>query len=215
MSSPERRAAPWVARWALAFVKALGQDPQAVGRGLALLRAVYPVVGSIHESGGRGTPSGTAAAKQLETMLRAALKEAVPDGGTGGEAGTEEIAIRFLLLLVKRGFFGHIDRIVERIDAELDELRGFLRVSLESPFPPEEGFKKDLEGKLAEKTGSKGVALEVEIVPELLGGYRLRIGSEVIDASLRALLKKMETDLAAVYTPGGALEGVPPSHGGL
>jgi F-type H+-transporting ATPase subunit delta len=147
-------------------------------------------------------------------MLRAALKEAAPDRA-GGEAETEEITIRFLLLLVKRGFFGHVDSIAERIGVELDELRGFLRVSLESPAPPEEGFRKDLEGKLAEKTGAKGVALKVEIVPELLGGCRLRIGSEVIDASMRALLKKMETDLAAVYTPGGALDGVLPSHGGL
>jgi F-type H+-transporting ATPase subunit delta len=169
--------------------------------------------------------SGTAAAGQLETMLRAALKEAAPNrrsAGTGkdssgGEADTEEITIRFLLLLVKRGLFNHIDRIIEKIEVELDELRGFLRVSLESPFPPDEGFRKDLERKLAEKTGAKGVTLAVEIVPDLLGGYRLWIGSEVIDASLRALLKKMETDLAAVYMPGrsSALDGVPPSYGGL
>jgi F-type H+-transporting ATPase subunit delta len=202
-------------------VKALRQDPPAVDRGLTLLRAVCPVIASIRASGGRGEPSGTAAAKQLETILRSALKEAGVTGTGGGsagrEAGTEEITIRFLLLLVRRGLFGRMDGIIERIGMELDKLRGFLQAGLESPFPPEEGFRKDLEGKLAGKTGAKGVTLEVKIVPDLLGGYRLRIGSEVIDASLRALLKKMETDLAAVYIPGegGALEGVPPSHGGL
>jgi F-type H+-transporting ATPase subunit delta len=145
-------------------------------------------------------------------MLRAALKEAVPNSagalspvamnqaGTN-QAETEEITIRFLLLLVKRGLFGHIDRIIEKIGEELDDLRGFLRAGLESPFPPEEGFRRDLEEQLAGKTGVNGVTLEVKIVPELLGGYRLRIGSEVIDASLRALLRKMETDLAAAYIP--------------
>jgi F-type H+-transporting ATPase subunit delta len=202
----------------LAFVKALGRDPESVGRGLSLLRLLCPVIDSIH-AGGRGEPSGTAAAAQLEGMLRTALKEAGGSAGdpASGEARTDEITLRFLLLLVRRGCFGHTGRIIERIGEELDTLRGFLRAGLESPFPPEEGFKKDLEGKLAGKTGAKGVTFEVKIVPELLGGCRLRIGTEIIDASLRALLKKMEADLAAMYIPGksGALQGALPSHGGL
>jgi F-type H+-transporting ATPase subunit delta len=158
-------------------------------------------------------------------MLRAALKEAggpakpAESAGAsgGGEAKTAEITFRFLLLLVRRGFFGHTGRIIERIGVELDGLRGFLRAGLESPFPPEEDFKRELEAELAGKTGAQGVVFEVKIMPELLGGYRLRIGSEIIDASLRALLAKMEADLAASYTPGktGGLSGALPSHGGL
>jgi F-type H+-transporting ATPase subunit delta len=170
-----------------------------------------------------------AAAAQLEGMLRTALKEAGVDaaGSSGsagaggdsarGEAETDEIALRFLLLLVRRGYFGHIEKIAERIGEELDDLRGVLRVCLESSSTPEEDFKKDLEAKLAGKTGARGVVFEVKTVPELLGGYRLRIGGEIIDASLRGLLKKMEADLAAVYIPGksGALKSPLTSHGGL
>ncbi|MDR0450617.1 MAG: F0F1 ATP synthase subunit delta [Treponema sp.] len=230
MPAPE----PWAGRWALAFVKALRQDPEAVAQGLALLKIICPVIGSIRASGGRGEPSGRAAADQLEGMLRAALKEAVPEGAglsgppgsgspagigrdPGGELNAEEAALRFLLLLVKRGIFGQAGKIIERIGIELDNLRGFLRAGLDSPFPPEEDLKKDLEKQLAGKTGAKGVVFEVKIVPELLGGYRLRIGGGIIDASLRALLKQMETDLAAPYAAGagGALNGVLPSRGGL
>jgi F-type H+-transporting ATPase subunit delta len=213
MPTPERWAAQWTARWSLAFVRALGQDPETVGQGLTLLKRIYPVIDSIHASGGRGEPSGTAAAGQLEGMLRAALKEAGA-APSAGEAKTAEITFRFLLLLVKRGFFGHAGRIIERIGVELDALRGFLRAGLESPFPPEEDFKKDLEERLAGKTGSKGVVFEVKITPELLGGYRLRIGGEVIDASLRAFLTKMEADLAAFPGKTGGLPALP-SHGGL
>jgi F-type H+-transporting ATPase subunit delta len=189
----------WTGPWVSAFLNALGRDPDAIVRGLALLKLVYPVIGSIQSRSGV-EPSGMAAAAQLEGMLRAALKEA---GGSsaGREAETDEITLRFLLLLVRRGYFGRIEAIVEKIGEELEDLRGFLRVRLESPSPPEEDFKKDLEALLAGKTGAKGVVFEVKIVPELLGGYRLRIGTEIIDASLRALLKNMEADLAALDIP--------------
>jgi F-type H+-transporting ATPase subunit delta len=178
-------------RWATAFTNALRQDVEAVGQGLDLLKAISPVVCSI-----RSTVSGTAASVQLEGMLYAALKAG------GGDESTGLITAHFVLLLVKKGLFDHIDRITEKIEEEHDKLRGFLRASLESSSPPDEAFRKELADQIAGKTGAKGVRLDVKIIPELLGGYRLRIGGELIDASLRAQLQKMETDLAAVYIPG-------------
>jgi F-type H+-transporting ATPase subunit delta len=183
-------------RWAEAFVNVMSREPDAVEAGLALLKAISPAVRSIP-----AIVTGTDAAARLEPMIRAALKAGAPDSaGTPGR--TEEMALRFALLLVKRGSFYHIDLLIGKIEEELDALRGFLRAGLESAFAEGEGFKKDLEERIARKTGAEGVRLDVKIIPELLGGYRLRIGGKLIDASLRAQLQKMETDLAAAYIPG-------------
>jgi F-type H+-transporting ATPase subunit delta len=58
-------------------------------------------------------------------------------------------------------------------------------------------FEDTLKKQIQEKTGAPEIKLEKRIMPELLGGCRLRMDSTLIDASLRSQLQKMAVDLKA------------------
>jgi F0F1-type ATP synthase delta subunit len=60
------------------------------------------------------------------------------------------------------------------------------------------GFEAELARLIREKTGAANVKMKTSVRPELLGGYRLRIGGFYIDASLKGQLAKMKADLEAV-----------------
>jgi F0F1-type ATP synthase delta subunit len=58
-------------------------------------------------------------------------------------------------------------------------------------------FEENLRKQIQEKTGAADVKLSARIVPEILGGYRLRIGGLCIDASLKGQLAKMAEELGS------------------
>jgi F-type H+-transporting ATPase subunit delta len=199
-------------RWAAAFINTAG-DEAPIGEGLDLLRALSPVISAIP-----GSVAGTDAVVRLEKMIRQSLSVTKTAGNSAGSVEAKgvqgrgtEIALRFLLLLIKKDLFRHIDAIIKEIEAELDRLRGILPVTLESAAAPDGDFQESLRKQLIEKTGAKGIKLDTRLVPDLLGGYRLRIGGDIIDASLRSQLQRMGAELAGTAS---ADAGAAP-HGGF
>ena len=89
-----------------------------------------------------------------------------------------------------------------------DHKHGVLVVRVDSAFPLDEEFQKTLQEPMKHKLGAKEIKLIPRIVPELLGGYRLQIGSESVDASLRFLLQKMAAHLQRVPLGTSAAGGV-------
>jgi F-type H+-transporting ATPase subunit delta len=163
--------------------------------GLEALKALVPVIAEIP-----GTFSGTSAARELEGMIRKSVKEA-PESSGLSDPGVE-YAVRIMLLLVKKGYFTHAPALISAIELLLDRQQGILRVTVESAFPVEASFQNDLKSALAGrlqtsgyKTAVKEIAIMVRLVPELLGGYRLRIGSELVDVSVRTQLQRLARDL--------------------
>jgi F-type H+-transporting ATPase subunit delta len=55
---------------------------------------------------------------------------------------------------------------------------------------------------IKKRTGALRIKLETQVNPELIGGYRLRIGDEIIDASVRSQLRRLESCLAAGTVKG-------------
>ena len=55
--------------------------------------------------------------------------------------------------------------------------------------------------------------MRTKVVPELLGGYRLRIGEFSIDASLKGQLEKMADKLAAVSATAAGTGGLRSAEG--
>lgn len=75
-----------------------------------------------------------------------------------------------------------------------DERSGNLRVLVESATELSAAAQEDLRGRLASATG-KTVTLECRVLPELLGGLRLLIGSRLVDGSLKRRLEQIERGL--------------------
>jgi F0F1-type ATP synthase delta subunit len=169
--------------WAEAFINALGADAE---KGLACLKALIPPVKSVH-----GALFGRTAARELERLLRDGAKEA---GFSGREA---EYAIRFTALLIEKNQIERIDLIASNIEKRLDKLKGVLEITAESAAPMDKTFEENLRKQIQEKTGAADVKLSARIVPEILGGYRLRIGGLCIDASLKGQLAKMAEELGS------------------
>ncbi|MDR1428730.1 MAG: F0F1 ATP synthase subunit delta [Spirochaetaceae bacterium] len=173
--------------WALALVNAAGPDS---GEALAFLRSAAPLLERLPP-----TVSGYASGRRLEAMLRLAVKGA----GTGRGV---EAAIRSAALLVRKGRFAYFAAVVDEAEKIVDERNGVLRVRVESASPPGAGFEDRLKSVLKRKRKVRDVRLDLRIVPELLAGCTIGIGSECFDGSLLGRVKAMTKDLAS-FSPGG------------
>lgn len=185
-------------RWAAAFAGAAGEDLEA---GLASLKALLPCIQNIP-----GVISGNVSANQLERMIRKSMEQ------TGVSGRGTEYACRLIVLLVKkRQFSRHSSAaLLQEIEKMRDRKNGVLIVKVDSAFPLDEEFQKTLQETIKQgagrKLGAKEITLIPRIVPELLGGYRLYIGSESVDASLCFLLQKMAAHLQTVPPGTGGIE---------
>jgi len=112
------------------------------------------------------------------------------------ESSAREITLRFFRLLVRKKRVRHLDSVLAEIKNILNKKRGVVTVSAEYAFPPEDEFESILSEAIKKRTGASSVVVNRCVKPELLGGYRLRIGDEIIDASIRGQLRKLETSMA-------------------
>jgi hypothetical protein len=182
--------------WAAAFVSAAGEVLEEAVEALNLFIHYAQKI--------PGTLSGTADGLRLERIFRKSM-EAPEIAGMGAE-----YACRIAVLLVRKGFFSrrNVTALLEKIESLRDRANGVLTVRVDSAFPLDEGFQESLKETLREGvypgTGARDIKLISHIVPELLGGYRLQIGGESVDGSLRFLLQKMAAHLqAAPLETGG------------
>jgi F-type H+-transporting ATPase subunit delta len=201
-------------RWALAFTSALDAvsgntgQPEAglnLEEGLALLKVFVPCIKKIP-----GHISGRGPAMRVEAMLRSASgmgiasdQGPVPhiphkpiDGNAALEDRRAEVVIRFISLLIRKDGFKHADAVIRKIETVLNKRKGVVQISLETVFPLEEDFEERLKSMIRQRTGAAEVRLKIRENPALLGGYRLTVGSSLIDTSLAALLQKMAAGLS-------------------
>jgi F-type H+-transporting ATPase subunit delta len=189
-------------RWAAGFIGSCGVYAEA---GFGALEALIPVITAIP-----GTIAGTHAAKELEGMIRKSINQVSPEAESSLSDPGVEYAVRILLLLVKKGYLSYVPQLMSALETLLDRQKGILRVTVESAFPVDASFQHRLEGALAgsharvSNTAVKEIKVMVQIVPELLGGYRLRIGSGLVDASLHTQLQQLARDLRAAPRETGA-----------
>ena len=178
-------------RWAAAFVAMTGNDPQ----GLAFLKAAVPQIKTIP-----GALFGYSDSRQLEKLL---LEGANSAGFSGASI---EYAIRFISMMVEKNCFMHIDSVQKKIEELFDKQNGILTVTAESASELDDIFRDELRRQIQDINGAKKVNLETRLVPELLGGYRLRFGGFYVDASLKGQAERMKADLtAAMAAPGSGV----------
>ncbi|MDR2193014.1 MAG: F0F1 ATP synthase subunit delta [Treponema sp.] len=172
-------------RWAEAFIASCSDDDDAAFESLkAMIRGIGRMEGR--------HIAGTVDAKRVEIMVRTVMKKAVRS--TSGITGAE-IACRTLSLLVRRGLFRYRHALIEAIGIALDRKKRILSVTLETAAPLSTALMKDLEQSIKEQTNAGEVRLTERIAPDILGGYKLRIGTRVIDASVRSLLQNMAKEI--------------------
>lgn len=121
----------------------------------------------------------------------------------------QEVEALLLDVLAERGdkdVKAFIDALIENrrltllpeIAAQFEQLKaqaeGALEAIVESAYPVTEAQQADLAAALAKKYG-KTVRIEVREAAELIGGVRILIGDDVIDASVSGKLQAMAASL--------------------
>ena len=186
------------ASWAIAFINFLekgGGDPKLrtegsqladIEEGVETFMALATLAPSL-----QGAILGRAAAEKMEPLIR----KGISSSGTLSYA--QETAVKFFLLIVKKNAVRHIYGISEEIKKQINKRQGVVVVSVEYAFEPEKEFESRIVETIKNQLGTARVELSAQLNPDLIGGYRLRIGDGIIDASIRNQLRKMKTCLAA------------------
>jgi F-type H+-transporting ATPase subunit delta len=108
--------------------------------------------------------------------------------------GAEEIFMSFLETLVERHRMPVLFRIRARYDHLWDEANKVLPVSVTSAVPLDDKTLKEIGDRIGEQTGET-VELSSAADPEILGGIVVRVGNEILDASIRTRLEQLRKQL--------------------
>ncbi len=106
-------------------------------------------------------------------------------------AGLGELVRNTLGVLAERRRLSALPAIARAYRTKLAELRGEATAELVSAAPLEAADLAALEAALARFAGRK-VRLETRVDPALLAGLVVRVGSRMVDASLRRRLQQLE-----------------------
>jgi len=95
------------------------------------------------------------------------------------------------LMAQKRRLFALPD-VIRAFRALLDRKRGIVAAEVRSAAPLSKAQRADLEAVLNKATGAK-IALDVVVDEGLIGGLVVKVGSKMIDTSIRSRLSRIET----------------------
>lgn len=103
----------------------------------------------------------------------------------------------FLGLLVDRTRIMFLGGILRQYQALLRELNQTALAEVVAAVELSDEQKERVKQKVREFTGAQQVELQVTLDPSLLGGLVIKVGSQVIDASLRGQLRRIGLQLSA------------------
>ena len=103
-------------------------------------------------------------------------------------------AAAFAALLVKQNRFGLFEEIMRECLSMYYDFSGVARADVFSRYPLSEGEFKRIEKMLACMTGKK-ISLRQVIAERVLGGFEIRVGDTLIDATVRGRLDALKAGL--------------------
>jgi F0F1-type ATP synthase delta subunit len=197
-------------RWATVFTELCGKD---LDEGVAAFTAFVSCTARF-----RNRMGGTNKALRFEAFLRQALTEAGFDSLARAakadlsrdslENRGTELALRFIVFLVKKDYFKYRQSLLAGIERAADRMKGIFRVTLESAAPVDGDLEDRIKAELIKKTGAREIVINRRVVPELIAGYRVYIGAELLDTSFRGLLRKKAVKLGVSVNSSAAADPV-------
>jgi F-type H+-transporting ATPase subunit delta len=112
------------------------------------------------------------------------------DGLHKAVTGADPIFVNFLELLVENHRMPAIFRIRQAYEVLWEHRNRLLPVHVTSAVELDEKTVRGIGDKIAEQTGQK-VELSSTVAPEILGGIVVRVGNQVLDASIRNRLENL------------------------
>ncbi|BEV73054.1 MULTISPECIES: F0F1 ATP synthase subunit delta [unclassified Paludibacterium] len=101
---------------------------------------------------------------------------------------------RFVETLIENSRLMLLPEIARQYEALKAEAEGAIEARVQTAFPLTDAQASDLVASLSKRYG-KTVRLDVKVEPELIGGARVLVGDDVIDASVRGKLYALAASL--------------------
>jgi F-type H+-transporting ATPase subunit delta len=111
--------------------------------------------------------------------------------------GSHPYLVNFLNLLVERRRIQFLAGIAQHFLALLRELNQTILAEVTSAIALNEGQEQAIREKVIAMTNARQVELNIKIDPDLIGGVIIKVGSQVIDASLRGQLRRISLRLTS------------------
>ena len=108
--------------------------------------------------------------------------------------GVAAAPINLVLLMVRRGRPGAIDRMIERFTELLRRHRGIALAEVRTALPLDDEQRAEIVSRLRALTGSE-IEMDETVDPDLIGGIAVRIGDQLYDASVRSRLERLRARL--------------------
>jgi len=96
----------------------------------------------------------------------------------------------FVRLLVVNRRLGLLAQISEQFEQYRADEEGYVKVSVRSAYPVDDGQRQQLESVLS-KTLGKSPRLEIAVDESLIGGVVIKAGDRLIDASVRGQIQRL------------------------
>jgi F-type H+-transporting ATPase subunit delta len=107
-----------------------------------------------------------------------------------------DLAVNFLLLLLRRHRLHLLPRIVELYQEMYNRAKGIVVAEVTTAAPLDEEHKRKIAAYISQATGGKKVEMRIYQDPRILGGFVARIGDNVIDASVSRRLAELAQRLS-------------------
>lgn len=117
-----------------------------------------------------------------------------------GQALGEQVhpyVLNFLYVLVDRGRILFLDSICKQFQVLLRQLNQSVLAEVTTAVELNEEQCDRIRQKVLNLTGARQVDLDVRLDPDLIGGVIIKVGSQVIDASLRGQIRRIGLRLSA------------------
>ncbi|MBE9042287.1 F0F1 ATP synthase subunit delta [Oscillatoriales cyanobacterium LEGE 11467] len=112
------------------------------------------------------------------------------------ESEIDPTTLNFLMLLVDRGRILFLDEVCRRYRSLLRERNQTVLAEVTSTVELTGSQRDAIESKVKDLTGAREVEIETQIDPDIIGGVIIKVGSQVLDASLRGQLRRLAVNLS-------------------
>jgi F-type H+-transporting ATPase subunit delta len=109
--------------------------------------------------------------------------------------GADEVFTNFLKLLIENHRMPVVFRVRRAYEALWEDENQLLPVSVTSAVELDESTVSQIGDRIAGQTGRK-VELSAQVDPDILGGIVVRVGNQVLDASVRNRLEQLRKQVA-------------------
>ena len=108
----------------------------------------------------------------------------------GPELGLDPITTNFLGVLARNGRKRELRKIIRAFKRIAADHRGEISAEVVSAHPLNDDQVEALKSQLGKRAG-RDVTIDAQVDPQILGGIVIKLGSEMIDASIRTKLNRL------------------------